>query len=117
MTKIIDEIKENIFLIIITIIIYCAIIAGYMFFKHNDIVSSILTSTLHLFFLSLFVSLFNIKSNLLKYILWLTVIPFLIVILFLNINDGSYTTLFILVLIFLINLVKYFLRKQAKQQQ
>jgi chromate transport protein ChrA len=117
MNKILTKIKEDIYLILISTIIYVGILAVYMFFEHNDIISNILTSTLHLCFLLLFASLFNIKSNLLKYLLWIALIPFLIVILFLNIKNGTHNILLIFISIVLINLVLYFKRKQAKQKQ
>lgn len=108
MQKVINNIKYQ---IIISSILYCLILLGHYFIKDKDIVGSVLTSTLHLFFITLFASLLNIKSEILKFISTISYIPTIFVILFLNIESNVYLTSLILVLIIFINFRKYIFNK------
>lgn len=108
MQKVNNNIKYQ---IIISVILYCSILLGYYLIIDKDIIGCVLLSTLHLFFITLFASLFNIKSEILKFISNISYISTIFVILFLNIKSNVYLTSLILVLIIFINFRKYIFNK------
>lgn len=106
------EIKNNKKSFLIALVIYFVIISFYMFKNHNDFTGSILTSMLHLFFFILFTSLFNIKSNILTFLTWIALIPWIIVVLFRRLNQNFEETLITLLIILLVFSINEFIIKK-----
>lgn len=116
MKKAFLEIKNNKKSFLIALAIYCVIISFYMFKNHNDFIASILTSTLHLFFFILFTSLFNIKSKFLTFLTWIPLLPWILVILFRQLNHGLVSTLITLTIIIITFSINYYLKKKQTKQ-